>query len=194
MKANRPIIFIAHSLGGLVCANGLCGRYNSDDPQLDVINNTCGAIFLGTPFKGSDKAVWPNLATKFLKLFSDTNDKTIKDLDKKSEKLQDISWQFHLLLRERHDTQPLRPIQVACFFETKSTIKKKWGLNGNLEQIVTADSASIAGYKALPINANHSTMCKFSDVQDTGYIDVTSALKLMIDNLEKESPSCEVWR
>jgi hypothetical protein len=127
-----------------------------------------------------------------LKLFSDTNDKTIKDLDKKSEKLQDISWQFHLLLQERHSSEVLKPIQVACFFETKSTIKKKWGMHGNLDQIVTADSASVAGYKAMPINADHSTMCKFADVQDTGYIDVTGALKLMIDNLDRDTPACEV--
>jgi hypothetical protein len=65
-------------------------------------------------------------------------------------------------------------------------------MHGNLDQIVTADSASVAGYKAMPINADHSTMCKFADVQDTGYIDVTGALKLMIDNLDRDTPACEV--
>jgi hypothetical protein len=128
---------------------------------------------------------------RFLGLFADSNDQTINDLDKESTKLKQISSTFHTLLRERYASQGPRPIQVACFFETKST-KVKWGFaKKDLGQIVTAESATLAGYKPMPINADHRTMCKFPDVETTGYIDVTGILKLMISNLEKNTNESE---
>lgn len=126
------------------------------------------------------------MAEKFLGLFSDSNNQTINDLDQDSNKLKQISIDFHMLLQERYASRDPKPIQVACFFETKSTTKK-WGpLKKNLGQIVAAESATLAGYKAIPINADHRTMCKFSDNETTGYIDVTGMLKVMISNLDKD--------
>ncbi|KAH9206212.1 SesB protein [Leptodontidium sp. 2 PMI_412] len=184
--ATRPIIFIAHSLGGLVTANGLASDYTSDAQGQEVVNHTCGAIFLGTPFKGSSKAPWATLAEKVLGIFGDSNDQTIQDLDKSSKKLQQISVDFLKLLQTRFSSKELRPIQVACFFETKSTIKSWKKIKKDLGQIVTSESASLPGYKPIGINATHSLMCKFSDDQDQGYIDVTGAIKLMISNLDKK--------
>lgn len=149
---------MTHSLGGLVCANGLSKSYGSDAQGLEVVNNTCGTIFLGTPFKGSDKAVWARMAERFLGLFSPSNDQTIKDLDKDSTKLQQISVEFHKLLQQRYASKELRPIQVACFFESMSTLKNFWKVKIDLGQIVTAESATLAGYDPIQINADHLTM------------------------------------
>ncbi|KAM3084414.1 hypothetical protein ACMFMG_001481 [Clarireedia jacksonii] len=186
--ANRPIFFIVHSLGGLVTANGLSVRYGSDSQGQSVVDNTRGVIFLGTPFKGSSKAVWAKMAERFLGLFSDSNDQIIKDLDKDSTKLQAISHDFHVLLQERYASKELKPIQIACFFETKHTEKKLGKLKGkkDLGQIVTADSATLAGYKPIAINADHLAMCKFQDAQTDGYVSVTEMLKLMISKLDED--------
>ncbi|KAI9726410.1 MAG: hypothetical protein M1834_009038 [Cirrosporium novae-zelandiae] len=181
----RPIIFVAHSLGGLICANGLSSYYGSDAQGPEVVNNTCGTIFLGTPFKGSNKAAWASMAEKFLRLFGDNNNQTTKDLDKDSKKLQQISLEFHMLLQQRYASKELNPIQVACFFESKSTKKTQWGMKIDLGKIVTAESATLAGCKPVAINANHLTICKFADDQTTGFIDVTDILKLMISNIDK---------
>ncbi|KAF1959507.1 hypothetical protein CC80DRAFT_544954 [Byssothecium circinans] len=140
---NRPIIFVVHSLGGLVVANGLSSQSGSDEPRQEVVNSTSGIIFLGTPFKGSDKASWAILAEKFVSLFGDSNDQTIKDVDKKSAKPQQISDMF-----------PQDEID---------SWKKK-----DLGQIVTKQSATIAGYQPMPINADHRAMCRFAGAQTTG--------------------------
>jgi len=152
IQTNRPVIFVAHSLGGLVVANGLSSQSGSNEQRQEVINNTCGTIFLGTPFQGSDTAKWAGLAEKVLSMLGDSNDQIIKDLDTKSTKLKQISSDFHLLLQQRSELKELNPIQVACFFETKSTMWKK---KKDLGLIVTKQSAAIAGYQPMPINADH---------------------------------------
>jgi len=191
-KLSLPIIFVAHSLGGLVVANALAGNYGSDAQGEEIVENTCGAIFLGTPFKGSDKAVWAKMAKRVLGMFGDSTDQTIRDLDKRSAKLQQISINFHMLLQKRYASKDLRPIQVACFFEQKTTSKTWWKVKSNLGQIVSADSATLAGYKPIGISANHITMCKFPDVETPGYKDVTGKMKLMISNLDKKTEDMNV--
>lgn len=198
-KTTRPIIFVAHSLGGFVTANGLASDYSTDTQGQEVVDNTCGAIFLGTPFKGSSKAQWAIMAERILGVFKDSSDLTIQDLDKSSVKLQQISKEFIKILMDRYASKEgnLRPIQVACFFEAKDTkkgikvmgktITKNWG------QIVTSDSASLPGYKPISIKANHSLMSKFADDQDQGYLDVTGAMKLMISNLDKKKEDLKVF-
>ncbi|RYO79112.1 hypothetical protein DL764_010049 [Monosporascus ibericus] len=126
------------------------------------------------------------MAEKLLGLFGDSNNQTINDLDKDSRKLKQISTNFHMLLRERYESRDRKLVQVACFFETKSTAVKKGLVKKDLGQIVTAESATLAGYNPIPINADHRTMCKFPDDQTTGYIAVTGMLKQMISNLEKD--------
>ncbi|EPE35217.1 alpha/beta-Hydrolase [Glarea lozoyensis ATCC 20868] len=183
--SSRPIIFVAHSLGGLVVANALANHYGSDVQGEEVVEHTCGAIFLGTPFKGSDKAMWAKMAKKVLGMFGDSTDQTIRDLDKRSTKLQQISIDFHLLLQKRYASKDQKPIQVACFFEQKTTRKTWWKAKSDLGQIVTADSATLTGFNPIGISADHITMCKFPDVQTPGYKDVTGKIKLMISNLNK---------
>ncbi|KAI9730836.1 MAG: hypothetical protein M1834_005554 [Cirrosporium novae-zelandiae] len=53
--SKRPILFVAHSLGGLVCQNALllCVNYN-DEAQGTCLDSTRGVAFMGTPNAGSD--------------------------------------------------------------------------------------------------------------------------------------------
>jgi hypothetical protein len=53
----RPIIFIAHSLGSLVCeqALNLCDKREG---LRSILANTLGIIFMGTPHGGSHLAEW----------------------------------------------------------------------------------------------------------------------------------------
>jgi hypothetical protein len=187
---SRPIIFVAHSLGGLVVANGLSSQAGPNEQRQEVVDNTCGTIFMGTPFGGSEKAIWANLAEKFLGLFVDSNDQTIKDLDKKSKKLASVSEEFHKLLARRYNTQDLNPIQVACFFETVKTTKNV-GVKKDLGIIVSKQSASLAGSDPMGINEDHCSMCKFENAHSTGYVDVTDTIKLMMDNWDKKKDDRE---
>jgi hypothetical protein len=53
-KRRPPIIFVCHSLGGLVVKNALVGARKSDNEDIqEVFRATTGIIFLGTPHDGS---------------------------------------------------------------------------------------------------------------------------------------------
>ncbi|KAF2443595.1 hypothetical protein P171DRAFT_486320 [Karstenula rhodostoma CBS 690.94] len=93
---------------------------------------------------------------------------------------------FHLLLQKRYESKELNPIQVACFFETKSPMFKK---KKDLGLIVTKQSAAVAGYQPMPIHADHRAMCRFTVAQTTGYIDVTERIKLMLENWGQKNAS-----
>jgi protein SERAC1 len=159
----------------------------------EVVNSTCGAIFLGTPFKGSAKASWAQIARQLLKMFGDTNDQTIKDLEKRSEKLRTISNDFHILLEQRLKSDSLKALQVACFFEEIKTTRTLFlGMQKDLGHIVTADSATLAGCKQVGINATHQTMCRFSNADTAGYKLVTGKIKEMIENFKKDNTQLKI--
>ncbi|EFR02207.1 SesB protein [Nannizzia gypsea CBS 118893] len=181
----RPLFFIAHSLGGLVCANALSQRYSPNFAGREVVAHTRGVIFLGTPFQGSSKVTWAKTAERLCRLVADSNDQIIRDLDRKSDILKKIGTDFLIFVRDRYVTRNEYLLQVACFFETKSTKIKIKGIKTDLGHIVTEDSATLANYKPIAINADHRTMCHFPDCETTGYIDVTGKLKQMIANMDK---------
>lgn len=50
-----PIIFVTHSLGGLVCQDALLVCINpNEEAQKDILASTRGVVFMGTPHAGSD--------------------------------------------------------------------------------------------------------------------------------------------
>ncbi|GFG00724.1 ribonuclease p/mrp subunit, putative [Aspergillus udagawae] len=80
---SKAIVFIAHSLGGLICANALV---NSDSEYSNIIRNTRGLIFMGTPFGApneDDTTVWTEIAERFLTLYETGNEDAHFELDKR---------------------------------------------------------------------------------------------------------------
>ncbi|KAF3927660.1 hypothetical protein ABW21_db0202147 [Orbilia brochopaga] len=102
-KSNRPIIFVAHDLGGLVCANGLTLRNGED-----ITKNTYGIVFCDTPFEGHSRGGWDRVATKLSALQqSDTGNGSF---GARSQKLATINTAFVQLFK---DQQP--SLKVECF-------------------------------------------------------------------------------
>ena len=55
----RPIIWITHSMGGLLVKQMLVDISERDDPQLNpILNQTKGIVFYSVPHRGSEMAVW----------------------------------------------------------------------------------------------------------------------------------------
>ena len=55
----RPIIFITHSMGGLVIKQMLCNAtYSQESSWKRIVEQTQGIVFLSTPHSGSDIANW----------------------------------------------------------------------------------------------------------------------------------------
>ncbi|KAK8232528.1 putative ribonuclease p/mrp subunit [Phyllosticta capitalensis] len=183
-STKRPIIFVAHSLGGLVVANALA-RQNADAASQAIGNATKGAIFLGTPFEGSDLAKLGKIGVQIASLFSSTNEHKLKDLQRRSQKVTEITRGFLKYLRVRDQSESRNFLDVACFFEEYQTrvgpLRQKIGL------VVDKESAVIPGIDGQPIPASHSNMCKFGFVEHAGFRSVSAKLCQWITALKSPS-------
>ena len=113
----RPIVFIGHSLGGILVKKAIIlAHERSDEPEYqDVLDNTKGIAFLGTPHRGSDSAWWGAVVANIMKGLSigtSTNSRLVSNLKKDSSSLGSISSQFV------HRTKGIR---IYTFYETKKT-------------------------------------------------------------------------
>ncbi|MCJ1288565.1 hypothetical protein MMC34_000093 [Xylographa carneopallida] len=93
----RPIIFICHSLGGIIFKKALIIAHEDTVTHANILQNVRGVCFLGVPHRGSDVAFWGYLLTKILKtttLGTSTNSQLLADLTKDSTTLMNISTQF----------------------------------------------------------------------------------------------------
>ncbi|PGH23622.1 hypothetical protein AJ80_02403 [Polytolypa hystricis UAMH7299] len=88
----RPIIFVAHGLGGLVCKDALL--FSDSSPEIHhrhFVESTVAIIFIGTPHAGSDLAVW---AARLARWFGSKNRVPFN-----------AAGSIH------------KPIQITCFYE-----------------------------------------------------------------------------
>ncbi|KAL6720965.1 hypothetical protein ACLMJK_000065 [Lecanora helva] len=162
----RPIIFVAHSLGGLVVKRALIYsseiRGNYTEHLRSIFVSTYGILFLGTPHKGSDLAKWGSRLEAIChavmpKKAVDSNDALVNALKSNNETLQNIDRQFIQLTNRFH---------IFFFHEGKPT-----DLKGTVTFIVDEDSASptIQDVERAVIQADHSHMCKFESENAPGF-------------------------
>lgn len=108
----RPIVFICHSLGGLVCKQALV-RAHETERFLVLRGRVQGICFFGTPHRGSDMAKWATVLGAMLKagsIGSSTNTDIAKDLLPRSRMLQSISKSF---------IERGRQLKIYSFYETQ---------------------------------------------------------------------------
>ena len=82
-SAGRPIVFVAHSLGGLLVKEALveAQKHEHDSSKLDVYNSTRAIIFFGTPHKAFD-----------------TNETILRTLEPDDERLDKLARDFQDIL------------------------------------------------------------------------------------------------
>ncbi|TLD10694.1 hypothetical protein PgNI_05313 [Pyricularia grisea] len=164
---DRPVIFVVHSLGGLVCKEAiLASRNHPDKVKQSIFTCTKGIIFLGTPHKGSWMAKWAEIPVTVLGIVKSSNSKLLQTLCKDDQYLESIQTRFVQMLRERGESGS--PLNVAFFCE-------ELGMP-NIGHVVPKSSAAIDGYDALTIHANHRDMARFASAQDTGFERVLARL------------------
>jgi hypothetical protein len=115
-QENRKILFVAHSLGGLVTENALCLSKSSPETHISrIVDCTVGILFLGTPHFGADLASWAKFGSKLASILTSSNPSIVAVLQPHSEVLANIQKSFHSLLRCRRDEGT--EISITCFFE-----------------------------------------------------------------------------
>ncbi|KAH0536046.1 hypothetical protein FGG08_007053 [Glutinoglossum americanum] len=175
----RPIIFVCHGLGGLVCEDALVTAQQPPERHLrDILNFTYGIIFLGTPHRGAALADWAEILAKSIELIRHTNPHVISVLRKDSEVLSRIPNNFHTLIRSRNE-DGLPPIKITCFYE-------ELPLPG-VGMVVSRDSAILAGYNYIGIPDNHHGMTKFDNRDDPGFIAVAGQLRRWVNEVISSS-------
>ncbi|KAI0436816.1 Alpha/Beta hydrolase protein [Xylaria telfairii] len=182
IKGDRPIIFIAHSLGGLVAAQILLHGEQRELSSIakSITKNLRGLIFLGTPFRGSKHAKLPEIVRKVVDFWGKpTQQRTLKLLNPDSEKLDELTRAFpEVLNRRRTSNDPTDKIRAYFFFETLST--SAFGIS---IKVVEPESAQIPGCgDCVPIRADHISICKFKTKEDEGYAVVINAIKDTLRN------------
>ncbi|EFR04153.1 SesB protein [Nannizzia gypsea CBS 118893] len=157
---SRPLIFVAHSLGGLICKEAiLLSRNNPEDYLQNIFNTTKGIVFMGTPHKGAWLADWSKIPVSALGFVGSTNKYLLEVLETDNQLLENIQVRFWEMIRGLRESG--RPFRVTCFFEELPL--------GRLGQIVSKESACLDGYNYFSIHADHTNMVKFGSDQDTGF-------------------------
>jgi pimeloyl-ACP methyl ester carboxylesterase len=99
----NPIIWVVHSLGGIVTKRALLYSNDLRDPHQEDLRSiyvsTYGLVFLGTPHNGSNAAVWGGVIQRMAdavipKKIFETESVLLKTLKKDSETLQQITNHF----------------------------------------------------------------------------------------------------
>ncbi|MCJ1359347.1 MAG: hypothetical protein MMC33_009349 [Icmadophila ericetorum] len=173
----RSLIFIAHSLGGLIVKAVLC---RAADEQLDIYASTKAVIFLGTPHRGSAAAGIGEILRRIASAATfDTNDKNIRALKFDSPELESIHERF---MSQRRNGR--WHFEVRTFQEAKGLSRFAYFNLG--EKVVDDFSSSLDGTeRRQTINANHLDMCRYTSKNDDGYQKVVGELQIILSGIGK---------
>ena len=159
--SSRALIFVAHSLGGLVCKEAILLSRNNPEPHLrEIFDCTRGVVFMGTPHKGAWVANWANISVSALSLFKSVNKSLLEILDTKNQYLESIHSRFMEMLRQRQ-SEGGRPLGIACFLE-----ELPLPVAG---MVVYKESAILEGFTYATIHSNHRNMVKFATAEEDGF-------------------------
>jgi len=160
--STRPLIFVVHSLGGLVCKEALLYSQNTPESHLrSIFECTRGIIFMGTPHRGSWMARWATIPASAFGIITagstSTNKPLLHVLEADDQFLESIQTRFWSMMRGL----PPGRLETTCFFE-----ELPLPVGGT---VVAKGSATLEGYAAFSIYANHSDMVKFASPEDNGF-------------------------
>ncbi|KAI1170900.1 hypothetical protein F4777DRAFT_591619 [Nemania sp. FL0916] len=146
-EQDRPILFVCHSLGGIVFKQA---TYEVDRYQ-SLFRAIAGVAFFGTPHRGSNIASLGHVFGRILKAASfgaHTNAQLLKDLQTDSQMLDRITTVF---VDRKYN------FQICSFFETEKM--------DFMSSVVVDRHSAVLGIEreiVAPMNGNHRSMCRFT--------------------------------
>ncbi|KAF2153440.1 hypothetical protein K461DRAFT_140501 [Myriangium duriaei CBS 260.36] len=171
----RPIIFIAHSLGGIVVKSALihsdAARKDALAEHRSITLSTIGIIFMGTPHQGGNGVALGTSLTNIASIFVATSDRLLQHLERDSEWLQQQLGQY----------APISSSFITKFafeeYPTKTVL-------GHSIMVVPRASAIVPGMadgESIVIPADHIHMVKFASKSDTGYRKISGHARLIAE-------------
>lgn len=165
----RPIVFVCHSLGGVVCKQALVEAHNANEVHGPILQFTRGIAFFGTPHSGGHGA---RLGDSIVRVLHAVTGNVRNDI---MEWLRTDSFLSNHLAD--NFVRRAKNMRVVSFMETLP-ISRHFGL------VVPQSSSSLkwgepAETKVL-MEATHTTICKFSSQEDDLYIRVADHMLELI--------------
>ncbi|KAF7136892.1 hypothetical protein CNMCM5793_006507 [Aspergillus hiratsukae] len=174
---SRPILFIGHSLGGLVIKEAICKlKEETDEAGVSILQSTCGFLFFGVPHQGmAIESLDPLVRDQ-------ANQGLLESLGKNSALLMRLEQDFGNTFSGRH-------IPINSFYETEmspTAVKRdgRWGLSGPSRVFVDVSSATCGSKHQHPMGRSHSEMVKYSHQYDTFYQRVKTVLQPLLRNAQ----------
>lgn len=174
----RPILFVAHSLGGIVVKAALrrAGGCESTKPHLhNIFKVTAGALFFGTPHGGADPRGFLHhvLSVSAQALGVQVNKQIVSTLMPDAERLAELRDEFTVMCHERK-------WHVYSFQE-------EYGVSVLFQRKVVDDHSSCLNNAMVEtkqhISSNHMDICRFSGLQDPEYRKVAAAITFILGGI-----------
>ncbi|EXL45101.1 hypothetical protein FOCG_13864 [Fusarium oxysporum f. sp. radicis-lycopersici 26381] len=169
---DRPVIFVGHSLGGLVIQHALLFADREDEFRY-LPRHTSGFIALGSPFRGTKMHGVANFVARLLFLVG-SHRGVLEALGYDNQLLRDKLQEF---CRLRESTS----IPTCCFFEAYDTdYGRRFGLPGLFRgMVVPEESACVPGWERSQLQTDHLKLNKFSGPLDRSFLAVSRQIFTM---------------
>ncbi|RYP60958.1 hypothetical protein DL770_009885 [Monosporascus sp. CRB-9-2] len=184
----RPVLFVTHSLGGIVIKETLaiCSTSNSEEFE-DILKSTAGIVFLGTPHRGSPAAGIGEIARKAASvLLMDTNARILDSLSLKNSDLERCQDIFSSLWRKYK-------FQVKTFQEGLP-LKLPIRLGQSKMAKVVPDTSSCLGdprERAETLDGDHRSICRYAGTHDPNYKKVAAELHAVYSSFLPQTHTAE---
>jgi hypothetical protein len=138
---SRPLIFITHSMGGLLVKQMLRHAHDFGDSRWKkIVEQTKGIVFLSTPHSGSDLANWVKYIGGFL-----LPSISVEELEAHHARLRELNNVYR-----NHDI--LSQIDIEVYYEKLKT-------SGIMVVNETSADPGIKSVIPIPVDCNHLSIC-----------------------------------
>ncbi|KAI9697405.1 MAG: hypothetical protein M1836_004683 [Candelina mexicana] len=181
VRNGKPIIFVAHSLGGIIVKDVLRRSKTSlIEKYRSVHGQTRCIAFLGTPHQGAAIAGWGEIVRNVAAVsLIDSNKHILGSLEPDSEILDNIQSEFMSMLHTDG-------FKVHSFQEAQGVSGVK-GVHGKVVNDFSSKLGNPAYEVVESIDANHMRMARFTGPQDSGYRRVSRALQDFVGEIQQQS-------
>ncbi|KXX80367.1 Protein SERAC1 [Madurella mycetomatis] len=170
-EPSRPVVFVAHSLGGIIVKEMLRrsrGCHMAQTHLHDIFKSTMGIIFFGTPHAGADpRRFLHRIVERAIKAagFS-VNEQIVNTLLPSSERLRELRHEFGPMAQEQNWIIHSFQEQVGVGLLSNQKVVDDTSSYLNVQDIETTEH----------IRRNHMEMCRFMGLDDVEYKKVAAAL------------------
>ncbi|RYO68363.1 hypothetical protein AA0116_g73 [Alternaria tenuissima] len=162
----RPLIFLGHSLGGIVIKAALRHARERPAQYKDILESTKAIMFFGTPHQGADAATWAGYLSKIGRVIGVKNTEVTAELQRWSNPLTELTKVF---------SENQENIAITTFYESRS-------LHGT---IVVPEASATMGWKderCVKLDGTHTSICRLTET-DPNWRTVRTRLNVVAKSL-----------